>query len=94
MEVNMRRYRVELVCESGADEPEEVTLRTSTDAANALRSVFEGADREKFVVMMLNAKHRAIAEARRAAPRRNVLPGLFHFSAQEQSPSFEPATRR
>jgi DNA repair protein RadC len=61
MEVNMKRYRVELVCESGADEPEEVTLRTSTDAANALRSVFEGADREKFVAMMLDAKHRAIA---------------------------------
>jgi hypothetical protein len=39
MEVNMRRYRVELVCESGADEPEEVTLRTSTDVANLLRPV-------------------------------------------------------
>ena len=31
--VNMRRYRLELVCESGEDEPEEMTLRTSTDVA-------------------------------------------------------------
>jgi DNA repair protein RadC len=56
----MKRYRVELVCESGADEPEEVTLRTSTDVANLLRPIFAGADREKFVVALLDAKHRAI----------------------------------
>ena len=55
----MKRYRVELVCESGADEPEEVTLRTSTDVANLVRPVFAGADREKFVVVLLDAKHRA-----------------------------------
>jgi hypothetical protein len=60
MAVNMRRYRVELVCESGAYEPEEVTLRTSTDVANLLRPIFAGADREKFVVALLDAKHRAI----------------------------------
>ena len=29
----MRRYRLELVCESGTDEPEEMKLRTSTDVA-------------------------------------------------------------
>jgi len=57
----MKKYRVELIYESGADEPEQRILRTSTDAVNVLRPVFEGADREKFVVMILDAKHRAIA---------------------------------
>ncbi len=40
----MRRYRLELVRESGADEPEETVLRTSTDAARLLMPLFEGAD--------------------------------------------------
>src|SRR5262245_53044638 len=56
----MRRYRVELVCESGEDEPEEAVLRTSTDAARLLATFFKGADREKFLVVLLDAKHRAI----------------------------------
>ena len=56
----MRRYRLELVYESGSDEPEETVLRTSTDAARLLAPIFEGADREKFVVILLDAKHRAI----------------------------------
>lgn len=56
----MRRYRLELVCESGADEPEETVLRTSTDGARLLMPFFKGADREKFVVVLLNAKHRPI----------------------------------
>jgi DNA repair protein RadC len=56
----VRRYRLKLVCESGADEPEETILRTSTDAARLLRPLFEGADREKFVVVLLDAKHRPI----------------------------------
>jgi len=56
----MRRYRLELVCESGGDELEEVTLRTSTDVANLLRPVFARADREKFMVVLLDAKHRPI----------------------------------
>jgi DNA repair protein RadC len=56
----MRRYRLELVCESGADEPEETILRTSTDAARLLLPLFAGADRERFVVVLLDAKHRPI----------------------------------
>jgi len=56
----MRRYRLELVCESGEDEPEERTLRTSTDVAKVLTPLFEGIDREKFVVVLLDAKHRPI----------------------------------
>jgi DNA repair protein RadC len=56
----MRRYRVELVCESGEGEPEEAVLRTSTDVARALRPVFEKSDREMFVVVLLNTKHRPI----------------------------------
>jgi DNA repair protein RadC len=57
----MRRYRLELVCESGESEPEEESvLRTSTDAARLLAPLFKGADREKFVVILLDAKHRAI----------------------------------
>jgi DNA repair protein RadC len=56
----MRTYRLELVCESGADEPEETILRTSADVARVLRPLFEGVDREKFVVVLLDAKHRAI----------------------------------
>jgi DNA repair protein RadC len=56
----MRRYRLELVCESGADEPEETVLRTSTDAVQLLRPLFAGADREQFMVVLLNAKHRPI----------------------------------
>jgi DNA repair protein RadC len=56
----MRRYRLELVLESGADEPEETILRTSTDAARLLAPFFAGADREEFVVVLLDAKHRPI----------------------------------
>ena len=56
----MRRYRLELVCESGADEPEETILRTSADVARVLRPLFDGADREKFLVVLLDAKHRPI----------------------------------
>ena len=56
----MRRYRLQLVCESGeGDEPEPV-LRTSVDVARVLRPVFDGIDREKFVVVLLDAKHRPI----------------------------------
>ena len=56
----MRKYRLELVCESEADEPEETILRTSTDAARLLAPLFAGADREKFMVLLLDAKHRPI----------------------------------
>jgi DNA repair protein RadC len=57
----MRTYRVELVRESGGDELEETILRTSTDVARALWPLFEGIDREKFVVALLDAKHSLIA---------------------------------
>ena len=57
----MRTYRVELVRESGGGELEETILRTSTDVARALRPLFKGIDREKFVVVLLDAKHRLIA---------------------------------
>ena len=57
----MRTYRVELVRESGGDELEETILRTSTDVARALRPLFKGIDREKFVVALLDAKHCLIA---------------------------------
>src|SRR5262245_22602182 len=40
----MRRYRVELVCESGDGEPEEPVLRTSGDVARTLRPFFDKAD--------------------------------------------------
>jgi DNA repair protein RadC len=56
----MKSYRLELVCESGADEPEETILRTSTDVARLLSRVFAGVDREMFVVVLLDAKHRPI----------------------------------
>jgi DNA repair protein RadC len=32
-------------------------LRTSADVARALRPLFDGIDREKFIVLLLNAKH-------------------------------------
>ena len=60
-EVKMRTYRLELVRESGGDELEETILRTSTDVARALRPLFKGIDREKFVVALLDTKHRLIA---------------------------------
>jgi len=56
----VRRYRIELVCESGEGEPEIAVLRTSTDVARMLRPVFEKSDREMFVVILLNAQHRPI----------------------------------
>ena len=36
---------------------EEAVLRTSADVARALRPLFDGIDREKFIVLLLNAKH-------------------------------------
>jgi DNA repair protein RadC len=56
----MRRYRLELVCESGADEAKETVLRNATDVTRLLAPLFAGADREKFVVVLLDAKHRPI----------------------------------
>jgi len=47
-EVKMRTYRLELVCESGTDEPEETILRTSTDVARALRPLFNRLRKNRF----------------------------------------------
>jgi DNA repair protein RadC len=101
----VRRYRLELVCESEADEPEEETvLRTSTDAARLLAPIFEGADREKFVVILLDAKHRAIGvntvsigslTASIVAPREVFKPAVAGNSAAlllaHNHPSGDPA---
>ena len=38
----------------------EPVLRTSADVARVLRPLFDGIDREKFVVLLLDAKHRPI----------------------------------
>jgi DNA repair protein RadC len=56
----VRRYRVELVRESGEGELEETVLRTSADVARVLRPYFEKSDREMFVVVLVDAQHRPI----------------------------------
>jgi len=56
----MRRYRLELVCESGEGELEEAILRTSADVARALRPTSTGSTVRNFVVVLLDAKHRPI----------------------------------
>ena len=57
----VQRYRVVLVREHGGESVKLTKpVRTSTDAAALLRPAFEGLDREQFVVMMLDTKHRPI----------------------------------
>ena len=56
----MRRYRLELVCESGEGKLEEAIFRTSADVVRVLRPLFNSVDREKLVVVLLDAKHRPI----------------------------------
>src|SRR5262249_16574114 len=53
-------YRVTLVRESGAGESHAAVVRKSSDAAEILRPLFAGLDREQFVVLMLYAAHHAI----------------------------------
>ena len=56
----MDTFRIELVRESGAcDVPREI-LSDSVGVARVLASEFEGLDREKFIVLLLDAKHRVI----------------------------------
>jgi DNA repair protein RadC len=50
------RYRIGLVREASYAS-ESLTLRDSASAGRALRPVFEGLDREQFVVACLDAKH-------------------------------------
>ncbi len=51
-------YRISLVRDGRL--PYEATLKQSSDVAQFVRPLFEGLDREQFVVVLLNAKHRPI----------------------------------
>jgi DNA repair protein RadC len=53
-------YRVALVRESGIGEPPTVPVRKSSEAAKVLRPLFAKLDREQFVVLLLDAQHKAI----------------------------------
>jgi DNA repair protein RadC len=56
----MRAFRIELVRESGASDVPGEILRDSAGVARMLAPEFEWLDREKFIVLLLDAKHRAI----------------------------------
>ena len=51
-------YRLSLVSDGRL--PYEIALRQSSDVAKFVRPLFEGLDREQFVVVLLNAKYRPI----------------------------------
>jgi DNA repair protein RadC len=51
-------YRLSLVSDGRL--PYESALRQSNDVAKFVRPLFDGLDREQFVVVLLNAKHRPI----------------------------------
>jgi DNA repair protein RadC len=51
-------YRLSLVSDGRL--AYEAPLRQSSDVARFVRPLFEGLDREQFVVVLLNAKHRPI----------------------------------
>jgi DNA repair protein RadC len=51
-------YRLSLISDGRL--PYEDTLRQSSDVAKFVRPLFEGLDREMFVAVLLNAKHRPI----------------------------------
>jgi len=53
-------YRVAVVRESGICEPPTVSVRKSSEAAKVLRPLFAKLDREQFVVLLLDAQHKAI----------------------------------
>jgi DNA repair protein RadC len=56
--MTIRTFRIELVRESGvSDVPGEI-LSDSLGVARVLAPEFEGLDREKFIVLLLDAKHR------------------------------------
>ena len=54
-------YRITLVRESTVGESSSSPVRKSAEAAEVLRPIFTGLDREQFVVLMLDAQHRPIA---------------------------------
>ena len=56
----MRRFKLELVCDSAECEVEDPVLRTSAEVARVLRPLFDGVDREMFCVVLLDAQHRPI----------------------------------
>jgi DNA repair protein RadC len=58
--MTMRTFRIELVCESGASDVLGEILSDSVEVARVLAPEFEGLDREKFIVLLLDAKHRVI----------------------------------
>jgi hypothetical protein len=51
-------YRISLVSDGRL--PYESALRQSSDVAKFVRPLFDGLDREQFVIVLLNAKHRPI----------------------------------
>ena len=51
-------YRLSLVSDGRL--PYETALRQSSDVAKFVRPLFDGLDREQFVVVLVNAKHRPI----------------------------------
>jgi DNA repair protein RadC len=53
-------YRVALVREPGAVDAEVRTIRKAEDAAQIFRPLFRELDREQFVVMLLDVRHRAL----------------------------------
>ena len=53
-------YRVVLVRESTTPEPPSTPVRKSSEAAKAVRPLFEKIDREQFVVLLLDAQHKAV----------------------------------
>ncbi len=59
MAYRIGHYRVRLVRDSSV--PSEVrTVRTSADVAAIARTMLEGADREHFIVLLLNTRHGVI----------------------------------
>ena len=58
--MTIRTFRIELVRESGASDVPGEILSDSVGVARVLASEFERLDREKFIVLLLDAKHRVI----------------------------------
>ena len=56
----MRTFRIELVREAGPSDVPGKILSDSVGVARVLAPEFEGLDREKFIVLLLDAKHRVI----------------------------------
>jgi DNA repair protein RadC len=54
------RYRVTLICEEKRGEDSTVAIQDSAAATSVLRPYFAGLDREHFMVLGLDAKHRII----------------------------------